>query len=124
MKREVRFRLWDKTSNAMKFEFGMNSEGKTGYYDKGSWKASDNIELMQWTGLKDKAGNDIYESDIVSFMYKYPNDHLAKLELVECEIVWNKSMWALKWKDGYINGSQLNAEKYTVVGNIYENEGL
>lgn len=81
-------------------------------------------EIMRFTGLLDKSGKEIYEGDVVEFLYKNPESQ-EKLAPVSCEVVWSdEGAWALKWPDGYINGARLQPKKYTVIGNIHENPKL
>ena len=61
--REIKFRAWDNKQNKMR------NDGFSIYYD-GSIQFADSIEskdfiLMQYTGLKDKNGKEIYEGDIL-----------------------------------------------------------
>jgi len=89
----------------------------SGYCRTGAIKGT--YILLQFTGLKDRKGNEIYDGDIVSFNYKGKKNIFA-------EIIWNDlGMWSLKWvDDGYVNNFHLHPSRYTVVGNKYENPEL
>lgn len=110
--REIKFRAWDykykETSESFNvlqpFEM-INKRVANG----------DSFELMQYTGLKDKNGKEIYEGDIVSFKdTKY-------------EVIFHKSWGSFCVSAlNFIQCSPFYSEstKYEVIGNIYENEEL
>ena len=131
--REIKFRAWDKTYSLMNYKVQV---GNTDYADQNytcnsiwvdygdnnsvGWINADEkcIELMQYTGLKDKNGKEIYEGDIIEF-YFLGSDEKA-------EIVYNedRAMFCLQYNKNKLNGWHLNPSKYNVLGNIYENPEL
>ena len=114
MSREIKFRIWDKINRMWLRCFNVN------LFDIGDLP---NVELMQYTGLKDKNGKEIYEGDIVK--YKFPYDtrlkHISPVKFLETEASFGI-------KDIYGNEIPLytiSANNYfEVIGNIYENKNL
>ena len=72
--------------------------------------------VMQYTGLKDKNGKEIYEGDIVQYdlaQEKYPS-------LAVGEIVWNQD----RFEHSRYSAEGYFWDKMKVIGNIYENPEL
>ena len=79
---------------------------------------ADKFELMQWTGLEDKNGVDIYEGDIL--LHEAPDSRRGYDEVVE----WKENMWT---EEGFMTGYGEwfgTSDQYEIVGNIYENKEL
>jgi uncharacterized phage protein (TIGR01671 family) len=54
--------------------------------------------LMRWTGLKDRAGVDIYEGDIVEYCFEMPGFYKAP-DLNFGEVLWNKDTYGFQAVD-------------------------
>lgn len=125
--REFKFRAWDKKYNEMIpdlicfYKDGGISHNNHFNSDispfRGYMWDSRNLEIMQYTGLKDKNGIEIYEGDIIKV-----NGNLYE--------VWHSGLaFGLvdKNKDFFEYMCQLcdmNGKVYEVIGNIYENPEL
>jgi len=81
--------------------------------------------IMQFTGLKDCKGNDIWEGDILK-PAKNPKGN-PKYYFINYEVYYDKYKWRLIGKlgstlnFGIVNDARI---KWEVVGNIYENSEL
>ena len=151
--REIKFRAYNRnTKNMWWFDLmwgntdthgsgwiGMLPIGETREHS-GGINGSDNrtqvdptdCEIMQFTGLKDKNGKEIYEGDIVK-IYKYKSDYWDETELIETEHPQQIKMgfnnqYFPRWTlcDLYLKDLQFvgSYDKLEVIGNIYENPEL
>lgn len=115
--REIKFRIWDKVNKAMVkvvemdfFRRRMYFTADNKYYSE---RSLDDVILMQYTGLKDKNREEVYEGDIVK------NDYRGIGTVSICET------------DAYLVKNNLKQicyplqnVKVEVIGNIYENPEL
>ena len=73
MSREIKFRAWDKINNKMYPISGISFTNKDVWLqisDEQIMGANFNeIEIMQYTSLKDKNDKEIYEGDILSYYH-------------------------------------------------------
>ena len=113
--REIKFRAWYEKFNEMYLVKGIDFQREMAYFDKYNYRSIYDIELMQYTGLKDKNNKEIYEGDIFHIGSK---KILSVVEWIDCGLkgrqIKNKSWIGLDyWKDDI-----------EVIGNIYENPEL
>lgn len=116
MNREIKFRLWDKEYKQLDYASDLSElvrlDGRVMSFNNiGLDDVTEKVILMQYTGLTDKSGTEIYEGDIVrNENAKWEGEviFLAGSFKISAHIVWNLSG---------NRTSQLN-----VVGNIYESK--
>ena len=134
MSREIKFRAWDKKNKSFipddnefkEYMIGLDGKfykmdfysGVSGYEDGNLiWNELENIVLMEYTGLKDKNGKEIYEGDIV---FSESNQYYK-----QDEIIWDcfGMGWDIGKKDSWKLRSPMSS-KTEIIGNIYENPEL
>lgn len=108
--REIKFRFYDNKDKEMIAP--TKNERKDIIFEKWEFnpKAS---ELMQYTGLKDKNGTEIYEGDIVQTGWQGNEKGV---------VVFESSTYCVDSGNGYMYFN--HPESYEVIGNIYENPEL
>ncbi len=112
MKREIKFRAWDLVNKVMMLNIhNLDFMNEIFHNEK--------YIIMQFTGLKDKEGNEIYEGDVLKgisnneFSKGYINNNY--------EVIWGQDSW-------YIIGTMFSLQELInycnnevkVIGNIYE----
>lgn len=135
MNREIKFRVYDKDLKRMRYlnsshDFICFDEKGNGYYHNmqtglGEWFS----DLMQYTGLKDKNGVEIYENDIIDihqtvngynqFVIQYDNYKFS------ARYYNQKTKQILGWYQYNLDELfEINEfeKEIEVIGNIYENE--
>jgi uncharacterized phage protein (TIGR01671 family) len=138
MMREIKFRVWDKKRKVMiqltnatvdidgqeiaVFEMVNSIPDNIQLFDylrtliaRGKSNVED-LELMQFTGLLDKNGREIYEGDILK-----ANSGIGKVVWLELD-----AMWAVEKSEDWTYPFSCNvySDNHEVIGNIYENSEL
>ena len=126
MNREIKFRVWDIELHMWINNIGM---GKDNTLCKGTEKR---FAVMQYIGLKDKNGNEIYEGDILC------NDEYQTWEW-RGVVKFSHGVFGVEWLSNVKSKSMVGSwgqkhnlrkldddivERQIIIGNIYENPEL
>lgn len=124
IRREIKFRAWSPSNGCWCGAFSIHKSGNISdmidaKIDKDSglaisdphWGEND-LVLMQYTGLKDKNGVEIYEGDILE---DYDNQYIGVVS-------FEKGAFIVTWEGECCDAFEWSGE--AVVGNIYEHPHL
>jgi uncharacterized phage protein (TIGR01671 family) len=128
--REIKFRLWDgqhlQPVGSITFHtdgsYHVNDEFPVNDIEMNERFGGNKYHLMQFTGLHDKNGNDIYEGDIIRCPHRvtHPKEGGVLTQYERTDLI--------EWDDnegGFgRNQYEMNEYSFQVIGNIYENPEL
>lgn len=133
--REIKFRAWDGENMNSEFiivdtAWMMNKEVgcpvNAGF--KNMQEQAENWIIMQYTGLKDKNGKEIYEGDLLVDEYTFNRiggadigNFPATHRIVKWESVPSNEDYETI---GFVGFNIVPEQVYIVIGNIYENKDL
>lgn len=124
--REIKFRAWSKLLNKMLSHEDLNKTlkdlTKIEYIAGIFLPLNSDVEVMQYTGLKDSNGNEIYEGDIVKIEDYFGEDIIGR-------VIYDEATAGYVFHKGNERNyfqMTLDLEYYVhyVIGNIYENKDL
>lgn len=132
MKREIKFRVWDHNTNTMMIpDYFELYDGKIGWIEasreagpvSGNDGCSDQFEIMEYTGLHDKNGREIYEGDIVRSSSRRQREKSFVGDVCYGRV---DPSFTIHDKDGHNFRLYSSGEyrTYEVIGNILENQEL
>lgn len=120
--RAIKFRAWDKENQSMLDDITTWTDDYTDMLNETiKYKQNNSVELMQFTGLHDKNGKEIFEGDIIRAFEGHAGPH--------------SEVYGVRWNSGFC-GFEANcvtdhfimkpsfSDQYEVIGNIYENPEL
>lgn len=133
--REIKFRAWRKSSQTMASwasvlsYIGHVCKDVPAFFEG---EHDNDVVLMQFTGLKDRKGVEIYEGDILGTKGERSLPNGARVVGTYCfengtrdVVEWDRDCWRVGTKD--LAEWLWSAERYSngeVIGNIYENPEL
>jgi uncharacterized phage protein (TIGR01671 family) len=124
--REIKFRAWDKKNNRMVYDITLTTQDASAHPVNGNW--DDIIQLddyehktiiMQYTGLHDKNGKEIYEGDILKDALQ-----TASGKLLNRVVEFRDGCFGFDGGGGLFYTSEGECSKGEVIGNIFENPDL
>jgi len=127
--REIKFRAWDRLEGKMVYDYKVKirNDDRNVYPDISLNALIEMMSyhgdiLMQYTGLKDKNGVEIYEGDIIKIQFDIDEvEDYIYLQLSEKERKEETAIRKVLDFPDCFSQPEFSADSIEVIGNIYEN---
>lgn len=120
--RDIRFRIWDREAKQWLRIFDINPHGVVTAHEGGNMISPlippSQLKLVQYTGIKDIHGLDIYEGDIFKTWQSTGSGKLKTGIQKLKQVMWSKLT------HNHMGWNIAMTGKYEIIGNIYENKEL
>lgn len=87
-----------------------------------AWRTLDEVELMQFTGLHDNNGKEVYDGDVIEFCSDASMRYVVVYKNAKCSFVGQRI--AGRRASTYRSLGLRDTAFFEVIGNIYENNGF
>lgn len=124
MKNEkIKFRAWDKIVKVWYEQSNIN--GVLAFVNQESMKRRNwfdtELEIVQYTGLKDRNGEEIYEGDILQYKSEFVFGKIKKPIKENLDVRFQNGAFVTKLE---LLGNGLRNREMEIISNIYENPNL
>ena len=136
MNRPIKFRAWDKKYEEFIYDYRVYLDNHgIPYVDSTIYDMTDiteKVEILRYTGFKDKEGNEIYEGDILTWDGGREGHSKREQDYI-IEVLRTDKMWieVAEHTNMYMFNYDTSGSDYpeylkdsVVIGNIYENPEL
>lgn len=117
--REIKFRAWNEITKHMSYSGTWSLAGNCDLFNTVDefFNSENHVRFMQFTGLKDKNGKEIYEGDVI-LSENFNSTHLVIWgPRIQATVIRHQAGWPPQYLDCEYAG-------WKVIGNIYENPEL
>lgn len=116
--REIKFRAWDAGKMYEKAAVWLPFNPSVFDEERGFLECTETVQIMQYTGLKDKNGKEIYEGDVVEIRKDWKIfDEASRVIFSQ---YWGFQFYDMTFQDVFRDSNY----DVRIIGNVFENPSL